>query len=172
MKNEILLYFQIVVLPLVLTNILHMGVVKYHLVKIFARPIHEKYFGKNKTWRGLMFVSFINALITLVVVSVFDLSIINPIWTGFILGLGYVLFELPNSFLKRALKIPSGGFHPKYKLLFSFIDKSDSAFGVVLFYLLLGFVDFGSALLLFLLSIIIHISVSIVLVKIKIKKSF
>ena len=49
------------------------------------------------------------------------------------LGLGYSLFELPNSFLKRRLDITPGktikGF---WKVFFIFLDQADSIFGVAL----------------------------------------
>ena len=49
------------------------------------------------------------------------------------MGLGYSLFELPNSFLKRRLDITPGktlkGF---WKVFFIFLDQADSVFGVAL----------------------------------------
>ena len=52
---------------------------------------------------------------------------------GFLLGLGYSLFELPNSFIKRRLDIKPGkttnGFK---KMFFIFLDQADSVFGVCL----------------------------------------
>jgi hypothetical protein len=52
---------------------------------------------------------------------------------GFLLGLFYALFELPNSFLKRRLGIVPGktikGFK---KVFFIILDQADSIFGVAL----------------------------------------
>ena len=52
---------------------------------------------------------------------------------GLLLGLGYALFELPNSFLKRRLDITPGktlkGF---MKGFFVFLDQADSVFGCAL----------------------------------------
>ena len=52
---------------------------------------------------------------------------------GLLVGLAYVLFELPNSFIKRRLGIePGKPAKGVKKVLFIFLDQADSMFGIVL----------------------------------------
>ena len=172
MRNDLILYIKIGILPLVLTNILHMFIVKFDVFRSLSVPINKEAFGKNKTWRGLLFVPLVNMALVYLTVQIFNITIENPMFVGLLLGLAYVIFELPNSYLKRRLKIPPGGLHSKNKIFFSLLDKSDSAFGVALMYFLLGLTNFSFAILLFLLNSSIHIILSLLLVKLRIKKSF
>ena len=86
-----------------------------------------------------------------------------------LLGLGYSLFELPNSFLKRRLDITPGksvsGF---WKVFFIFLDQADSVFGVALvvwlfyplgigLYLLYVLVGAGTHLLLNMMLYFMHL---------------
>ena len=88
---------------------------------------------------------------------------------GVLLGLGYSLFELPNSFLKRRLDITPGksisGF---WKVFFIFLDQADSVFGVALvvwlfyplgigLYLLYVLVGAGTHLLLNMMLYFMHL---------------
>ncbi|WP_156101296.1 CDP-archaeol synthase [Flavobacterium gilvum] len=96
----------------------------------------------------------------------------NPIFLGFILGLAYMAFELPNSFFKRKLGIKPGESALNKKYFFVMLDKIDSAFGVALVYYLLGCVNFSTAILLLFVNSLTHILMSLVLVSLKIKSSF
>jgi len=149
-----------------------MVVVKKDFFKYLNKPIANNLFGKNKTWRGFIFVPVINALLMILINSIFHLNVKYPFYLGVILGMAYILFELPNSFLKRKLGILPGEQHHHYKILFSSIDKMDSAFGVNFTYFILGYVNYQYAFILFLISILMHISLSKVLVQYKLKKSF
>ena len=53
------------------------------------------------------------------------------ILVGFLLGLFYALFELPNSFIKRRLGIsPGKNINGICKGIFIFLDQADSIFGM------------------------------------------
>jgi len=54
---------------------------------------------------------------------------------GFACGGGFMLAELPNSFLKRQLDIAPGNVssRPALRLIFSFFDRVDSTLGTLLF---------------------------------------
>lgn len=54
-----------------------------------------------------------------------------------LLGLGYCLAELPNSFMKRRLGIKEGQTSAKNKWFFVVIDQADSAVGCMLAYRIL-----------------------------------
>ncbi len=168
--KELFIY---IVVPLIISNVLHMVIVKKNFFSSLATPVSVKLFGQNKTWRGFVIVPLLNA---------FLLSMINLLWPylsnvraliiGFLLGIAYMLFELPNSYLKRRLGIGPGVNAGNLRWLLMLIDKTDSSFGVSLFsYFLLdlGLVQF---LQLFLISVLTHIFFSLILVATGIKKSF
>ncbi len=172
MQNDIIIYLQVALMPLIITNILHMVAVKLHFFKFLNIPINTKAFGENKTWRGVIFVSLVNTIFTISADYLFDVNIEHPVLLGFLLGLAYVISELPNSFIKRKKKIPAGGQHNKNKIIFVLFDKTDSAFGVSLVYYLLGYASIKIAIIIFLINIFFHIAFSLILVKTGIKKSF
>jgi hypothetical protein len=148
-----------------------MVIVKKNYLATWAIPISKKYFGANKTWRGIIFVSFVNGLLTLVPGMVLKKDLLYFFLLGFILGLAYVLAELPNSYLKRLLQIPPGGRHPTYPFLFLCIDKADSVAGVLFVYFLLSDITLLTCLYLFMISVTVHFAISFLLVKLKIKAS-
>ncbi len=170
--HSFLQHVLIVLLPLILSNVLHMLVVKYNYLKQLKYPVSKKLFGDNKTWRGVVVVPVSNALTLFCLSILFQLSLKHAFLLGFILGLAYILFELPNSFIKRRLGIQPGAAFNYKGLSYSLIDKMDSAFGVCLVYVLMGYIHYNYGILLFISSVLIHILMSKLLVAIKIKKSF
>jgi hypothetical protein len=89
---------------------LHAPVLRFDLLKPLKRPISERHFGRNKTWRGAL-VMFTGVLFaTGVVWDLMPDSIQDESWlvVGALIGLGTVAGELPNSFLKRRLGIAPG----------------------------------------------------------------
>lgn len=162
----------IIVLPLAFSNIFHMFIVKHNIFRILNISIWKNAFGKNKTWRGLVVVPLFNALFLLLLNQIFQFELATPALLGFILGMAYILFELPNSFIKRRLGINSGESHPKYNLLFKVIDKVDSAFGVIIVYYYLENIDLKMAIVIFIIGAITHALFSQMLVVLNIKKTF
>ena len=162
----------VVVLPLVISNTLHMLLVKFSRLKALSKPISDKYFGKNKTWRGFVFLMVVNALLVFTIVELFGLNFNNAAALGALLGFTYLLFELPNSLMKRKLGVEPGEKHRRYRYFFSWIDKSDSAFGLCLVYFLLGHVDGKMGVVLFIVCSATHVVSSLILVGLKIKSSF
>lgn len=159
-------------LPLILTNVLHMMVVKKDLFVALKIPLWSEGFGGNKTLRGLVFVPVINALITLSFHTALATAwaIEDVFFYGFGLGLAYVLFELPNSWLKRRLGIKPGKKADKFRFFFIFLDRFDSAFGVILFHCLWLGTDLSSFFLLLFFAVMIHFLISSILVLTQIKK--
>ena len=155
---EVLLIF----IPIVLTTTAHMFVVKFDWFSFLKRPISRYLFGENKTWRGFLFVIIVNALL---------MGAIGYAKLGAFLGLGYVLFELPKSFMKRRLGIEPGGKANKGKYFFMTIDRLDSAAGVVIFYYLMFPLSPMKIILYILLGMLIHLSFSSTLYFLKVKKS-
>ncbi|MFC1691447.1 CDP-2,3-bis-(O-geranylgeranyl)-sn-glycerol synthase [Nanoarchaeota archaeon] len=93
-------------------------------------------FGKNKTWRGLVFATLAGGLVFylqrfLLGINFFkEISIIDyaaaPILLGFLLGFGAIFGDLIESFFKRQLNIKSGRPWPVF-------DQMDFVIGALLF---------------------------------------
>jgi hypothetical protein len=97
-------------------------------------------FGDGKTWRGLVLSMLGSSLCVLLqrtlqqhlpqALQVVDYSSLPPVAFGLTLGLGAVLGELPNSFVKRRLGIPRGGTtRGALALLFYVWDQVDTLLG-------------------------------------------
>ncbi|MFI5391330.1 MAG: CDP-archaeol synthase [Bacteriovoracales bacterium] len=127
------------IFPVALAGIAHMLIVKYEIFYFLKIPISIHLFGKNKTWRGIVMLP----LLMVAILHLATLVITSPLselrggeltLLGFLLGFGYILFELPNSFIKRRLQIPEGKQSPVCPSIFSFIDQADSVLGCVIDY--------------------------------------
>ena len=145
-------------LPAALTGILHMVVVKRGLWPRLAVPLDggqtfrgAPLFGPNKTWRGALFIVAAGAALGLVQ------GLVAGPWAaargllpvaleadgraglalGYaglnaVLGVGYVLGELPNSFLKRRIAIaPGRTASGAVGLAFFLLDQADSVIGAL-----------------------------------------
>ena len=170
---SIWVYGMYVFIPLIVSNVLHMLVVKKACFAGLALPVSANLFGSNKTWRGLLLVPLLNAFFFTglnVFLSAFSWG--ASLGYGFLLGLAYVLFELPNSFLKRQLGIPPGARPQRHAFWFAVLDKSDSAFGVVLLSAFLFGFGIQQFLVLFLTAVAVHAFFSGLLVLLGIKKNF
>lgn len=128
--------------PLIVGGVFHMVIVKWDILSYFKKPIHPRWFGQNKTWRGFIvmpLVTWPGVVLAQSLERVIDLN--TPLlshtssWLLALgLGLGYCLLELPNSFMKRRLGIKEGQTAEHSKWLFVFIDQGDSALGCMLVY--------------------------------------
>lgn len=148
-----------------------MVVVKQGFLSILTKPIWETGLGSNKTWRGFLIVPVLNGLFLWTVITLASITVHNSFLLGFLLGLAYLIFELPNSYIKRRAGIKPGSTANKYQLLVTLIDKMDSAFGVILVYYLAGGIALVPAVILFFLASLTHLTTSYLLVLFKIKKS-
>lgn len=127
--------------PLVLAGILHhFIVIKYNLFSFLAYPVDFKatwkdrrVFGKKKTLRGFIVMGLCTGIFLWVINSVMHIPLFySDFISGIILGFGYSLFELPNSFIKRRIGLPES--HSRQDgigKLFFLIDHSDSVIGAV-----------------------------------------
>jgi CDP-diacylglycerol--serine O-phosphatidyltransferase len=97
-------------------------------------------------------------------------------WTAFfygaMLGLAYMVFELPNSWFKRYMGIQSGQKAEKNAWVFMMLDKMDSALGVSLASKILFAMSWADTLMLFFLAVLIHVFFSWLLVITGVKKGF
>jgi CDP-diacylglycerol--serine O-phosphatidyltransferase len=158
--------------PLVISGCLHMAVVKLGLFKGLKVPIHREWFGANKTWRGIVIVPLATVL------GVKAASVIwpgafaewNAIVLGLLLGLAYVAFELPNSYIKRRMGIPPGKRPPRNAHLFAIADQADSAVGCALVYGFALRLSVWTVLLLIAIGPAVHVIVNFSLYLLRLRK--
>lgn len=154
--TRLILELLLVASPVILAAIFHMVVVSYDWGKSLTFPLDHyktirgrRIFGQNKTYRGLL----VMVLTSIVVVYVYayivghssrvaSLNLLrfdhySPAIYGLIYGFGYVIGELPNSFIKRQLDITEGKSH---RFIQRLIDQLDSV--VVILLLLIYTSDF------------------------------
>lgn len=194
MEQIITMYITLIV-P-IMAGIFNMLFCKLPLFKGLQKPIdggiklkdNKRLFGDSKTWKGLFGYIFLNIIFSIIwgVISsnssyllehnYFYLNHNNTllfnILIGFLLGLGYSLFELPNSFLKRRLEISqSKEIKGLKKYFFIFLDQADSAIGciiVVCFFYPLGLIKF---LFYILLGALTHLILNMLLYFLHLRKN-
>ena len=156
--NALLLALQALwlALPVLVAGIVQILIIKAGWLKSLAAvPIDgglcfrdRRLFGANKTLRGAVIMPLVSALASAVQtraaadanawLGVAAFQVNHPAAWGLLLGLGYVLGELPNSFMKRQLDIaPGAATKGRAALFFWLADQWDSVVGI---FLVLGFV--------------------------------
>jgi len=166
-------------LPLIIGGILHMIAVKADILSYFKRPIHQRLFGVNKTWRGFIVMplaTFPGVLLAQKWELLFDLnapliSNESTVLLSCALGLGYCLAELPNSFIKRRLGIKEGQTSDRLKWFFVLIDQADSAIGCMVAYRLFIPIPFETMILTIISGTIIHLLINVSLYLLRIRKN-
>ena len=155
MINTILIMY-ITLFPPILSGILNMIWCKTKILNKLNYPMdfnknfidNKRIFGNNKTWKGFIGYIIFNIIASLIwgiICNNCNLNEMNYFYInhsntilynleiGLLLGLGYSLFELPNSFLKRRLDIKEGKTtNGLKKVLFIILDQADSVFGCCL----------------------------------------
>ena len=165
--------FVFILVPLILSNILHMLVVKYNVLQQLAVPVSAKWFGKNKTWRGFVLVPLFNSILMGGMYFLIEgEKVMEGFEIGFSFGLIYMLAELPNSYFKRRAGIGAGEMPERFSFMVHLADKMDSSLGVTIFAAWLYELSAESAIYLFVLSFGLHVSLSFLLHRMKVKKSF
>ena len=130
-------------LPVMVAAAVQIAVIKLDWLKALKGPIDrgcrfrgERLFGDNQTWRGAVVYVAVTVLAILPQgywrqpqLEYFDYSEVSLPLAGFLLGLGWVLGELPNSFLKRQIGIAPG---QRGSPFFVLLDQVDSLIGCLL----------------------------------------
>jgi hypothetical protein len=110
--------FLLVFAPVLGAPLLHAPVLRWELLWGLRRPIDggTNLFGDNKTWRGAL-VMTTGVLVAALLLSLWPaywdalpdgIRDAGPVPFGLLLGVGVVVGELPNSFLKRRLGVRPG----------------------------------------------------------------
>jgi CDP-2,3-bis-(O-geranylgeranyl)-sn-glycerol synthase len=132
--------------PLLGAAVAHAPVLRLDLLRTWKRPIDggrtlggKRLFGDNKTWRGAFAMAGGVVLATLVL-SRFpgyvsrlpaELRGAHPLLLGLALGVGMVVGELPNSFLKRRLGVePGARARSGLGIVLSILDQGDYVIGI------------------------------------------
>jgi len=174
--NEII-YF---VFPLLFAGLIHhLVIIKYNLLPFLSKPIDcGKYFnsrplfGKSKTWRGLLSVPILSGIGSLIISQIVIIPVTLPAFLiGFLLGAGYAIAELPNSFIKRRFDIQAGEkARNRFRILFLVLDQIDSVIGSILMLLLIYPATFILCLYILIIGGLLHLSVDLYLYKYGYKK--
>ncbi len=178
--------FLIISIPGILAASAHMVVVSLNWFSSLNYPIDHyktyrgrRIFGDNKTYRGILimivfsiFFCYFQRWLLLGVFdnrpSLFQYESYSPLFYGILYGLGYTLFELPNSFIKRQRDIVPGkrgsGIHV-------IIDQADSVAGCLI--LLYPFSNFSIKFLIvsILLFTFVHMLINYLLFLMKLRKN-
>lgn len=194
MKTILTMY--ITMMPVILAGISNMVVVKRNWFKKRAKPMDggkelkdgKRIFGNNKTWLGFLTMigcSIVTHVVWGLICRLFtDMQNMNQLYlcyentllyniiVGAIMGTAYMIFELPNSFIKRRLDIPDGKTERGFKgKLFFVIDQLDSMFGVILVLAVASKISLLQYINYVLLGGLTHICVNLVLYKLKIRRN-
>lgn len=169
----------VTLMPVILAGIGNMKLLKSSFLRSWEAPMDagllwrdgKRLFGQNKTWRGALGMTLCSILAMLgwgyVCGRLPLLEEYNQfysyntntfgfnLWVGFWLGVMYILFELPNSFLKRRRGVaPGEAAQSPQPWKYMWLDQMDSLFGcawVVAWYfplgwgMYLGYVFLGAA---------------------------
>ncbi len=136
--------YKIIILfsPVCFGGVAHMVIVKRNLFPRLNIPISPRWLGQNKTYRGLICVPLLTAVGAVATRSLAGHSVPQDLrlqWPfvghGLIVGFLYILGEIPNSYLKRRLKVypgqlPSGVTYWGFR----FLDTFDSFLPITLYY--------------------------------------
>lgn len=191
-----ILSMYVTLMPVIFAGILNMAFVKSPYFNSLNIPMDNKrtlwdgkrLFGDNKTWKGFWGMVFFGVIVTVLwgllcsfssSLQLHNLLYVNNANTilfngavGFLLGLAYVVFELPNSFIKRRINIAPGKTVNGGKgLFFLILDQTDSLFGCVLVIALLYPMTVAYYFVYVALGGLTHIILNLLLYTVKLKKN-
>ena len=168
--------------PIVAAGAANMAFVKASILQTLKTPIDrgrlcsdgKPLFGPNKTWKGALGMIVFCALAMLAFRGLLgerfpELTVyregshvyLSPFLDGALLGLAYILFELPNSYIKRRLDIDAGTNAAGIRgAAFTLIDQADSVLGCALLMLLITDISVAIAALIVAIGSGIHLIVN------------
>lgn len=162
------------ILPVIVAGSAQLILTKTNVLAKLAIPLDgertyrgKAIFGPNKTLRGALIMIAITPLatsLTDVILGQLALSSrikiftsLNPLLLGFVIGLAYIVGELPNSFFKRQLGIAPGVSSLRFSGIQYLVDQADSVIAVCLALVLVFHIPVLLAIRLFLIGTLVHI---------------
>ena len=193
---SMILSLYLTLMPVILAGIANMIFCKSSLLDSVNQPIDagrllgdgRRLFGANKTWKGFWGM-VVWGLLAQLIWSFFlarqpDLEKRHLIYAhypnklatnfplGILLGLAYVVFELPNSYLKRRLDIsPGKTAKDAWKYPFILLDQIDSLIGILLVLHLYISLDWAQVIGLLLVGTLTHLGVNRLLYLAKLRQN-
>lgn len=191
----LLLKMYLTMSPLILAGIFNMIFTKTHFYKKHKHPIdnnkilkdNKRIFGDNKTWIGFISMILFYCIFQVlcgILCNHFNINTYNELYNiqsntilfnlifGLIAGFVYMILELPNSFIKRRINIPSGKTVSGIKgILFFIIDQIDSLIGVMLLLTLFSNIGFIGYIRYLFIGAITHILINLILYLLKVRKN-
>mgnify|MGYP000616476953 FL=1 len=193
---SMILSLYLTLMPVILAGIANMIFCKSSLLDSVNQPIDagrllgdgRRLFGANKTWKGFWGM-VVWGLLAQLIWSFFlarqpDLEKLHLIYAhcpnklatnfplGILLGLAYVVFELPNSYLKRRLDIsPGKTAKDAWKYPFILLDQIDSLIGILLVLHLYISLDWAQVIGLLLVGTLTHLGVNRLLYLAKLRQN-
>ena len=147
----------------------------------------KRIFGDHKTWKGFIGYILLNIFFAIVFGFIWKVTkleklnffylnhtntILYNLLIGFLLGLFYALFELPNSFIKRRLDIePGKTIKGSKKIFFIILDQADSIFGIALVVWLFYPIGIKIYLLYIIVGTITHLLINMLLYVLHLRKN-
>lgn len=147
----------------------------------------KRLFGDNKTWVGfcsMIVLTCIAQVLVGIVLKCFNGEYLSDFYIkhsntviynamiGAVLGFVYVLFELPNSFIKRRFDVPPGKTVKGFRgCVFYIIDQIDSLIGVMLIPVIVSGSSFSRYVAYILLGGATHIILNLILYAFKVRKN-
>jgi len=165
--------FLLVFLPVVGAPLLHAPVLALDLLKPLKRPLDggRGWFGDNKTWRGAL-IMVAGVTLAALALSLWDgwwnelpggIRDAGPLLYGVLLGLGIVVGELPNSFVKRRMGIAPGQQHTgASRVAFTVLDQGDLVIGAWVLLLPIWTMAVWQALVAFVAISLVHLVVNVI----------
>lgn len=135
-------------------GVIHMVLIKLPILNALQAPMdagfilwdRKRLFGDNKTWKGLISMplgaalafglngvlcDYSDTIFSLTIIEHQSVAIAQNAWIfGAFIGLGYIIAELPNSFIKRRIDIAPGANKAGWVgKTFLVVDQIDSSIG-------------------------------------------
>lgn len=134
--------------PVIFAAIFHMVVIKHQWLESWTYPLDHKktyrsnrIFGNNKTYRGVFVMITASVFFTYVYYTLNQYNIVlqkynllntqkySFVFYGVLFGFGYIIGELPNSFIKRQMNVSEG---KSPEIWIRIIDQVDSVLIIML----------------------------------------
>jgi hypothetical protein len=168
----------LIFLPVIGAPLLHVWVLRGDLLRGLKAPLDggrtfrgRRIFGDNKTWRGALLMCS-GVLLASLVLSLWPwwwdrlpdgIHDAGPALYGLLVGLGVVLGELPNSFLKRQLDIAPGTQSASWSgRAITLLDQGDLVLGIWVCLLPIHVLSVWEGLLAFAVVSLVHFGVNLV----------